>query len=138
MSSDPKPLQPLQTDPVQSVYARVGAEKIGAIVAAFYRQIPDDDILGPMYPAHDLAGAEERLRDFLIFRFGGPQTYLEKRGHPALRMRHRTFTISPAARERWVAMMGRALDETDVPEDVREPMRKFLGDVATFLINHPG
>ena len=41
-------------------------------VAAFYRQIPADPILGPMYPAEDLDGAEVRLRNFLIFRFGGP------------------------------------------------------------------
>ena len=52
----------------------IGTEGITKLVAAFYAQIPDDDILGPMYPAHDLAGAEERLRLFLIFRFGGPQT----------------------------------------------------------------
>jgi hypothetical protein len=26
--------------------------------------------------------AEQRLRDFLIGRFGGPQTYIEQRGHP--------------------------------------------------------
>ena len=29
-----------------------------------------------------LAGAEQRLRDFLIYRFGGPQHYIEQRGHP--------------------------------------------------------
>lgn len=29
-----------------------------------------------MYPAKDIPGAEQRLRDFLIGRFGGPQIYI--------------------------------------------------------------
>jgi truncated hemoglobin YjbI len=47
-----------------------------------------DDILGPIYPADDLRGAEQLLRDFLVFRFGGPTVYIEQRGHPRLGMRH--------------------------------------------------
>ena len=66
----------------------IGQDGFERLVGAFYRQIPDDDVLGPIYPAHDLAGAEQRLRDFLIFRFGGPAVYLEQRGHPRLRIRH--------------------------------------------------
>jgi len=36
----------------------------------------------PVNICADLPGAEQRLRDFLIGRFGGPQTYAEQRGHP--------------------------------------------------------
>ena len=32
------------------------------------RQIPADDILGPMYQSRNLIDAEDRLRNFLIFR----------------------------------------------------------------------
>src|SRR5580658_6455967 len=69
------------------------AGRIRAPRGGIYRQVPADDVLGPIYPAHDLPGAEQRLRDFLIFRFGGPATYLEQRGHPRLRMRHAPFSI---------------------------------------------
>jgi hemoglobin len=58
------------------VYSMIGTEGFTRLVAAFYRQVPQDDLLGPMYPATDLPGAEQRLRDFLIGRFGGPQTYI--------------------------------------------------------------
>ena len=37
-------------------------EGFARLVRAFYVQVPGDEVLGPMYPAHDLAGAEERLR----------------------------------------------------------------------------
>src|SRR5580692_13082963 len=71
--------------PELEIYSMIGAEGFGRLVAAFYRQVPLDDLLGPIYPASDLPGAEQRLRDFLIGRFGGPQTYIEQRGHPRLR-----------------------------------------------------
>ena len=70
----------------EQVYSTVGEDGFRRLVAAFYRQVANDDILGPIYPKDDLAGAEERLRGFLIYRFGGPETYLEQRGHPRLRM----------------------------------------------------
>jgi truncated hemoglobin YjbI len=53
------------------VYSVIGAGGFTRLVAAFYRLVPQDDVLGPMYPAQDLSGAEQRLRDFLIGRFGG-------------------------------------------------------------------
>ena len=61
---------------------------------------------------------EQRLRDFLIGRFGGPQRYIEQRGHPRLRMRHMPFAVNAAARERWLQLMTNALDEVRLPADV--------------------
>lgn len=54
------------------VYGLIGEDGFQRVVAAFYRRVPQDDILGAMYPADDLPAAEERLREFLIQRFGGP------------------------------------------------------------------
>jgi hemoglobin len=88
-----------------------------------------------MYPPHDLAGAEERLRDFLIGRFGGPPRYIEQRGHPRLRMRHAPFAIDATARNRWVTLMDRALDEVGLPEEVTMLLREFFHSTATFMIN---
>ena len=119
------------------VYQAVGEDGFHRLLAAFYRQIPNDPILGPMYPADDLAGAEERLRDFLIFRFGGPGRYLETRGHPRLRMRHNPFPITEAARDRWVEIMMRALAEAALPAEPAALLREFLSNTATFLRNRP-
>ncbi len=119
------------------VYALTGHEGFRRLVASFYRRVPDDDVLGPMYPADDLAGAEERLRGFLEFRFGGPSTYIEQRGHPALRMRHAPHALTAAARNRWVELMSQALDEAELPDDVVTLLRDFFGRTATFLINQP-
>lgn len=115
--------------------AELGEAGIARLVAAFYRQIPRDDLLGPMYPLEDLEGAEERLRMFLVFRFGGSQEYLQRRGHPALRMRHAAFPVTQAARDRWMQLMEKAIAECGFSEAVQLVLRGFLGHVATFLIN---
>lgn len=117
------------------VYERIGEDGFARLVRAFYAQVPADEVLGPMYPPEDLAGAEERLRDFLVGRFGGPPRYVEQRGHPRLRMRHMPFAINQEARDRWMALMERALQEAQLAPDVAELMRQFLGQVATFMIN---
>jgi hemoglobin len=119
----------------EQVYERIGEDGFARLVRAFYAQVPSDDVLGPMYPSDDLAGAEARLRDFLVGRFGGPPRYLEQRGHPRLRMRHMPFAIDQRARDRWMTLMERALQEVDLPPDVADLMRQFLGQVATFMIN---
>ena len=117
------------------IYATIGEAGFERLVALFYRQIPTDDILGPMYPKHDLAGAEQRLRDFLVGRFGGPPRYIEQRGHPRLRMRHAPFPVDREARDRWMELMGHALDQAQLPRDVTEYLREFLGQVATMMMN---
>ena len=117
------------------VYGLIGEDGFARLVAAFYRRVPTDDILAPMYPKHDFAGAEQRLRAFLIQRFGGPMTYSETRGHPRLRMRHAPFAIDQRGRDRWVELMEAAMTEADLPEAAKPPLRKFFHDAATFMIN---
>jgi hemoglobin len=117
------------------VFGLIGEEGFRRLVSAFYAQVPGDDLLGPMYPQDDLAGAEERLRDFLIGRFGGPPTYMEKRGHPRLRMRHAPFRLDEASRNRWVQLMDRALDQAALPAEADQVLRPFFHGTATFLRN---
>jgi hemoglobin len=117
------------------VYGLIGDQGFRRLIAAFYRQIPADDILGPIYPEHDLVGAEDRLRKFLIFRFGGPETYIEERGHPRLRMRHAPFRVDQSARDRWMELMNRALDEAEIAPDVREILLAYFDSTATAMIN---
>jgi hemoglobin len=119
------------------IYSLIGDDGFQRLVAAFYGRVPHDEILGRMYPANDLEAAEQRLRDFLVFRFGGPRRYIEQRGHPQLRMRHVRFQIGPAARDRWVQLMSAALDETKLPSEVEQVLRAFFESTATFLMNQP-
>jgi hemoglobin len=113
----------------------LGEDGIARLVAAFYRRVATDDLVGAMYPLDDLPAAEERLRDFLIQRFGGPDRYSQQRGHPRLRMRHAPFPIDAAAADRWLTMMEAAMEETQVPPDVAELLRSYFRQTATHMIN---
>jgi hemoglobin len=119
------------------VYSLIGEDGFRRLVSAFYRRVAIDDIIGPLYPEHDLAGAETRLREFLIQRFGGPDRYSQQRGHPRLRIRHAPFKIDQAGRDRWVELMEAALAETQLPAGAEAPLRQFFHDAATFMINRP-
>jgi hemoglobin len=117
------------------LYSLIGADGFTRLVAAFYRHVATDDILGPLYPSKDLAGAESRLREFLIMRFGGPDDYAQRRGHPRLRMRHARFPVTRAARDRWISLMEQALAEVRLPAPAARMLRQFFADSGTFLIN---
>ena len=98
----------------QTFYDAVGgAETFHTIVARFYEQVRDDEVLRPLYPDEDLTGAEDRLRMFLEQYWGGPRTYSEQRGHPRLRMRHSPYRIGPIERDAWLRCMHTAVASID-------------------------
>ena len=119
----------------RNLYEIVGEEGFERLTQAFYAQVPGDEILGPMYPPEQIEAARIRLRDFLIGRFGGPQRYVEQRGHPRLRMRHMPFPIDGRARDRWMELMTKALDDAGFDPDVAGVFVRYFADTATFMIN---
>lgn len=117
-------------------YAEVGGEEtFERIVTVFYREVAGDPVLKPMYPEEDLGPASERLKLFLIQYWGGPKTYQERRGHPALRMRHMPFHINPDARDRWLRHMRTALDEAKLSPLHDETLCGYLDRAAHALVN---
>lgn len=126
-----------ETSP-ETVFEVIGEAGLTRLVKAFYAQVPTDEILGPMYPPTELAEAEYRLREFLVYRLGGPDRYIAERGHPKLRIRHAPFIINQQARDRWFQLMNNALETADLPAEIVAALRTFFGETATFLINHNG
>ena len=117
------------------LYESIGETGIATMVAAFYRRVRTDDLLGPMYPADDWEGSEQRLREFLLFRIGGDKRYLESRGHPRLRMRHLPFSIGVAERDRWLGHMRAAMTEAGISTDAMQDLDAFFSQVADFMRN---
>ncbi len=122
----------------ETVFDLIGEQGFAQLAAAFYRHVAEDTVLRPLYPEADLQPAEDRLRDFLVFRFGGPPRYIEQRGHPALRMRHAPFAVDRSAHDHWLAAMDKAFAETTLDPHAETALRKFFVEAAAFLINRPG
>lgn len=120
----------------ENFYDSVGGEEtFSLIVHRFYEQVPNDDILGPMYLPDDFEGAEQRLKMFLSQYWGGPKDYQEQRGHPRLRMRHVNYPIGVTAAERWLQLMSNALDGVDLTAEQREAIWEHMVRAADMLIN---
>lgn len=123
---------------IDRLYDLVGEQMLSDLTAAFYARVRKDDLIGVMYPPDDWENAEKRLRDFLIYRFGGPDTYIQERGHPRLRGRHMPFSIGLAERDRWLELMGQSMREVNVPAEVAPVMGAFFAQIADFMRNREG
>jgi hemoglobin len=120
-------------------YELVGGEPtFRRLAAGFYRRVAADPLLRAVYPEEDLSGAEERLGLFLMQYWGGPHTYNQRRGHPALRMRHAPFAIGPAERDAWLRHMTAAVEELELPAELAAPLLEYLTMAARALTNRPG
>ncbi|HEY0450217.1 globin [Actinophytocola sp.] len=120
----------------ESFYQAVGgAEVFHRIIARFYAEVAQDDVLRPLYPEQDLGPAEERLRLFLMQYWGGPHTYSDRRGHPRLRMRHAPFSIGPIERDAWLRCMRIAVDEEKLSDQHRAQLWTYLEMAANSMMN---
>lgn len=139
----PLPLQPNNNpapgadfSPDNTPYDALGGDTaVRALADAFYDQMeshaPDVRALHPQ----DLTETRQKFYEFLSGWLGGPQLYIQRHGHPRLRMRHNPFPIDTAAADQWLGAMSRALDA----QNVQGPLRDFLDarfhHVAHFLVN---
>jgi len=112
-----------------------GHETIKRMVDVFYQEVALDPVLKPMYPEEDLGPAAERLTMFLEQYWGGPTTYMEKRGHPRLMLRHKAFHVNPDARDRWLTHMRTALDDVQLSPMHDAAFWDYLERAAHMLVN---
>ena len=91
--------------------------------------------------AASLKVSREKLFLFLTGWTGGPQLYVEKFGHPMLRMRHFPFAIGERERDEWLWCMDRALDEHEAPAappELKVYLRQRFHALADHMRNQPG
>ena len=124
-------------------FHRLGGEQgVRALAEAFYDAMDaHEPALARLHELEDgkvSRGMRERFGLFLIGWLGGPQQYIEKHGHPRLRMRHGHFPVDIAMRDAWLRSMQRAMDARGVTGGVRRFLDQRFGDVADFLRNVEG
>ena len=123
-----------------SVYEMLGREEgLRLIVDRFYESMdsePSSAAIRAMHPK-DLSASRDKLVWFLSGRFGGPNTYIEKFGHPRLRMRHMPFAIDSDAAHAWMSCMRQALEEQVEEPELRQELLSFFEHVAMFMRNRP-
>ncbi len=117
-----------------------GAEGIRALVDRFYDLMdsaPEAAGIRALHPP-TLDMARTKLYCFLVGWTGGPPLYVQRYGHPMLRARHLPFPIGEAERDAWTWCMGRALDEQEMPQELRDHLKERFRAVADHMRNLPG
>jgi hemoglobin len=117
-----------------------GEEGVRRLVDRFYDLMDSAPEAAAVRALHapSLRASREKLRLFLTGWTGGPQLYIEKFGHPRLRMRHFPFAVGLRERDEWLWCMDRALDEQPMPDSLREQLRGRFHALADHMRNRPG
>jgi hemoglobin len=120
---------------VTTVYEAVGGQPFfDALVERFYAGVEADPVLRLLYP-DDLTMPKRSLALFLGQYWGGPATYSEERGHPALRMRHGPFVIGRRERDAWYAAMNAAVRAAGADPEIEQRLLDYFAMAADHLVN---
>ena len=125
-------------DSEHSLYELLGGETgVRKLVDRFYDLMdsaPEAAQIRSIHPK-SLKQSREKLFMFLTGWSGGPQLYIESRGHPALRMRHAPFSIGETESDQWEWCMHKALDELEIDVAVRDYLKDHFSGATKFLRN---
>ena len=114
-----------------------GETAVKRMVERFYDLMDLEPQFAALRAAHgaELENARERLFMFLCGWLGGPNLYIERFGHPRLRMRHMPFPIGIKERDEWVACMTQAMQETGVPAPLMARLSESFMQTADHMRN---
>ncbi len=117
-------------------YVELGGEsEVRILVETFYDIVEaESPVLHAMLPANT-SNSRVKLFDFLSGWLGGPQLYIEKRGHPRLRMRHFPFKIGDDEAAEWMRCMEKSMDSLGVEGRLRSFLVEKLNESALHLRN---
>ena len=126
--------------PIPTPYELLGGDAgVRRLVERFYDLMdsaPEAATIRALHAA-SLKASREKLYLYLTTWTGGPPLYTEKYGHPRLRMRHFPFRIGIRERDEWLWCMDRALDEHEMPDQLRGALRSRLHALADHMRNQP-
>ena len=125
-------------DAANTPFMAIGGEApVRALVDAFYDHMEHDQpyaVIRALHP-EDLAESRDKLFEFLCAWLGGPQYYMQKRGHPRLRMRHAPFPIGEDERDQWIDCMADAMNDLGIEGELRAFLDARFAHVADFMRN---
>ena len=122
--------------PEPTPYDAIGGESgVRMLVEAFYDRIDaESPVLRAMLPRDD-SGSRRKLFEYLSGWLGGPNLYIEKRGHPQLRRRHLGFPIGAAEAEEWMRCMRLAIAEAEIGDAAAGYLDSKMTPLADHMVN---
>jgi hemoglobin len=119
-------------------FALIGGESgVRRLVDGFYDRMDEAPEAARVRALHpdDLESSREKLYLFLVGWMGGPDLYVQRFGHPMLRARHLPFSIGDDERDEWMWCMRGALEEQEMPDELRRYLEQRFQAIANHLRN---
>ena len=114
-----------------------GAGVVRWLSDRFYDIMDSEPAVKPLRDMHpaDLADSRDKLYMFLSGWLGGPPLFMDKYGHPRLRMRHAPFAVDSAARDMWMRCMTQAVHELVCEDWLKQKLLEAFYNTADFMRN---
>jgi hemoglobin len=94
-----------------------GPDKLAALISRFYKKVPQDAVLAPVFAGMDPHHAEH-VAAFIAEVFGGGAPYTGHGGsHAGMIARHMGRHLTETQRKRWIDLMLETVDELGLPAD---------------------
>ena len=124
----------IETTPYEALGGEPGIKRL---VHRFYElmdELPEAFNVRQLHP-ESLKGSAESLFEFLSGWFGGPPLFVEKKGHPRLRMRHAPYAVGQLVRDEWMFCMTQAITEQVADAQFRDWLVKTFAQMADHMMN---
>lgn len=115
-----------------------GEEVINKLVDDFYHIMSTDPEARDCFATHkdkDIQDSAHKLKYFLIGWTGGPPLYMEKFGHPKLRMRHFPFSIGDKEAQQWLYCMDKALKNSGISKKHQKQLMEAFENLTKIIKN---
>ena len=122
--------------PSNRLYLSWGEDNIRKMVR-YHHLLLRSSSIGNMFSKDDAKFdfATLKTADFFVEALGGGNVYSSIQGHPALRMRHFQITIDEKAREIWLRMYKKTIDDFSMPREFIEEFWNWIEPLSIRMIN---
>lgn len=123
-----------------SLYTAIGGRPVvEAIAHSFYDIMETDPMAQELLAIHPQPIDE--LRDtffvYLMMWMGGPDEFQPRYGHPRLRARHLSVTVTPALKAQWMYCMRKAVMQHVPNLTLANKILQPLDQLADHMVNQP-
>ena len=118
-----------------TLYELLGDDRLSQLIEEFYSRVQKSEIISHLFAGSDIELVKEKQYCFLSQFLGGPPRYIEKFGHPKMRMRHLPHRIDEAAKVEWLKLMKEAIGTLNWDEHLKEALYNCFPTVANHMQN---
>ena len=122
--------------PKHSILESLGEEGMRKMISDHYDYLIQSDIKDLFPPSpKGIEMAKKHAADFFIQICGGPRYFDESRGAPMMAARHSPFKITQSARVIWLETFDKALENTNLNEELKTSFWNYIDVFSIWMIN---